>query len=58
MPDESEGVSTGTKAGYQTTEFWLSLIVVVVAAASALLQVYRGQLDAAAGRQRLIRSLQ
>ena len=38
---------TGPKPGYQTTEFWLSLAVVAVAAIAALVQVYRGQLDAA-----------
>jgi len=37
---------TGPKPGYQTTEFWLSLAVVAVAATAALVQVYRGQLDA------------
>ncbi len=34
------------KPGYLTTEFVLSLLVVLVAAATALIQVARGQLDA------------
>lgn len=42
MSDGSDYV----KPGYQTTEFWLAMIVVVTAAAAALIQVYRGSLDA------------
>jgi len=34
------------KPGYLTTEFVLTLIVVLVAATAALIQVHRGQLDA------------
>ncbi len=34
------------KPGFLTTEFALTLIVVLVAAAAALVQVWRGQLDA------------
>jgi hypothetical protein len=34
------------KPGFLTTEFALTLIVVLVAAAAALIQVWRGQLDA------------
>ena len=34
------------KPGFFTSEFALTLVVVLVAAAAALIQVYRGQLDA------------
>jgi len=35
-----------TRPGFLTSEFVLTLIVVLVAAAAALIQVWRGQLDA------------
>jgi hypothetical protein len=35
------------KPGYATSEFALTLVIVLVAGAAVLMQVYRGQLDAA-----------